>query len=327
MNKTYILIPVALLAALGAGITAWRHQASRRAQDTLYGNVDIREATLSFRVPGRVLEVAVDEGAAVKAGQVLASLDPEPLQNSLRATESAVAALKARHHLIQAGSRAEDVAQARARLASAQATLQEAERTLGRQRALVPAGAIAQSALDGAQTARDQAAAAQTVADTQLQALVRGFRPEERAEAEAHLRQAQAQLEAAQLALQDATLKAPIDGIVLTRAIERGTQVQAGTPAFSLSLVRPVWVRAYVNGPQMGRFAPGTAVALHTDARPGRPYAGTVGFVSPTAEFTPKPVETPDLRTSLVYRLRVVVQDPDDQLRQGMPVTIRRTQP
>ena len=99
--------------------------------------------------------------------------------------------------------------------------------------------------------------------------------------------------------------------------------VQPGTPAFSLSLSNPVWVRAYVNEPQLGRFPTGTKVTLHTDSRPDKPYLGVVGFVSPTAEFTPKTVETSDLRTSLVYRLRIGVDTPDAQLRQGMPVTVR----
>jgi HlyD family secretion protein len=99
--------------------------------------------------------------------------------------------------------------------------------------------------------------------------------------------------------------------------------VQAGTPGFSLTLTRPVWARVYVNETQMGRFSGGTRVTLATDTRPGKVYHGVVGYVSPTSEFTPKSVETADLRTSLVYRLRINVEDPDDMLRQGMPVTVR----
>ena len=100
--------------------------------------------------------------------------------------------------------------------------------------------------------------------------------------------------------------------------------VQVGSPAFSLSLTRPVWVRAYVPEVQLGQFPNGAKVELFTDSRPGQPYHGVVGFVSPTAEFTPKSVETTDLRTTLVYRIRIVVSDADEQLRQGMPVTVHK---
>lgn len=323
MNKKVIIIPAVLLAAAAAGISWYRHHDAAAKNGTIYGNVDIREATLAFRVAGRVAAFHVDEGATVKTGDVLASLDPEPLQNALSASEATEGALTARNSLVHHGYRAEDVEQAKARLLSAKAALSEAERQLVRQQALAPEGAAPQKVLDAALTARDQAAAQVKVAEEQVRTMTTGFRKEEVAESDAQLKQAQAQARTARLALKDAVLTAPSDGVILSRSIEKGTMVQNGTPAFSLSLTNPVWVRAYVAEAQLGAFAPGTKVTLHTDARPDKAYKGKVGFVSPTAEFTPKPVETSDLRTSLVYRLRVVVEDADDQLRQGMPVTVR----
>ena len=323
MNKKAIAIPVIVLALVIAGVVYYRSSAAEAQNTTLYGNVDIREASLAFRVAGRILSLEVDEGALVKAGDVLASLDPEPLQNSLRAAEATAAALGARNELLHRGYRSEDVEQAKARLQAAQASLAEADRNLVRQKTLAPEGAASQKALDAAQSVRDQAAAQAHSAEEEARLRISGYRKEEIAESDAQLRQAQAQLATARLALQDAVLRAPSAGVILTRAIEKGSMVQVGTPAFSLSLADPVWIRAYVAEPQLGKFAPSARILIHTDARPGQPYHGTVGFVSPTAEFTPKPVETPDLRTSLVYRLRVVVQDPDTQLRQGMPVTLR----
>ena len=323
MNKK-IVVAASVVAVLGvAGAVAYRRAAAAARNGTIYGNVDIREANLAFRVAGRVAEVKVDEGDTVRQGDVLASLDPEPLDHSLQAAEGSALALAARNALLHRGYRAEDVAQAKARLAAARAALAEAERNHARQKALVPSGAAPQRALDAAASARDQAAAQVRVAEDQLHTQSSGFRPEEIAESDAQLRAAQAQAQAARLARRDAVLTAPSDGVILTRAIEKGTMVQNGSPAFTLSLTRPVWVRAYVGETQLGRFAPGTKVLLHTDARAGKPYHGVVGFVSPTAEFTPKSVETEDLRTSLVYRLRVVVEDADVQLRQGMPVTVR----
>ena len=323
MNKKAIIIPIVVVAVGSAGLAYYRSSVAKEQNATIYGNVDIREASLAFRVAGRVLSMQVEEGDPVKAGDVLATLDPEPLQNSLHATEGAAAALTARNALMHRGYRTEDIEQAKAKLQAARASLAEAEQHLARQRILAPEGAASQRALDAAQSIREQAAAQVRTTEEAARLMSTGFRKEEIAESDAQLKQALAQLGTARLSLKDAVLTAPSEGVILTRAIEKGTMVQVGTPAFSLSLTHPVWVRAYVSESRLGHFTPGTKLLLQTDSRPDRPYHGLVGFVSPTAEFTPKSVETPDLRTSLVYRLRVVVQDPDAQLRQGMPVTLR----
>ena len=139
----------------------------------------------------------------------------------------------------------------------------------------------------------------------------------------AALEQAQAALAQAKLDLHDTVLTAPSDGTLMTRAVEPGTMLNAGGTVLTLSLTHPVWVRAYVDEKNLGQAQPGREVLLYTDSRPDKPYHGKIGFVSPSAEFTPKTVETPDLRTDLVYRLRIVVTDADDALRQGMPVTVQ----
>ena len=328
--KKVILIAAVLVLAGAAGYAAmhsgWAGKGQGPASNTIYGNVDIRSVNLAFRVGGRVQDVKVDEGARVEAGQVLAQIDPEPLQNAMRVAEASVAALSARNALIHKGQRMEEIDQARARVQAAQAALVDAEAQLTRTRQLIGNGFASQRTLDGALSLRDQQAAQLKVTQEQLRALSKGFRVEEIAESDAQLSQARANLEVARLTLRDATLLAPSSGVVLTRAIESGALVASGTPAFNLSLTQPVWVRAYVSEPLLGRYASGNKVLLHTDSRPNQPYHGVVGFVSPTAEFTPKAVETSDLRTALVYRLRVVVQDADAQLRQGMPVTIMLAQ-
>ncbi|OHX10384.1 secretion protein HlyD [Chromobacterium sphagni] len=324
MKKIWVAA-VALPALLAGGIAYYFYQSAAEAerQSTLYGNVDIRELSLAFRVSGRLALVQVDEGDSVQPGQILARLDAEPLRNSLNAALANEAALAARNALIHKGSRSEDIAQARARLDAAKAAWVQAESEYRRQRELVPAGGSSQQLLEAARSQRDQAISQRDAAQQQLQLLVKGYRPEEIAESDAQLKQARADLAAARLALRDANLQAPSAGIVLTRAVEAGSMVQAGTPAFSLSLRQPVWVRAYVGEPQLGRFASGSKVLLSNDSHPDKTYHGVVGFVSPTAEFTPKSVETADLRTSLVYRIRIVVSDADAGLNQGMPMTVR----
>lgn len=325
MNKK-LIFPIAVVA-LAAGGGTWacrgRGQADR---PTLFGNVDIRDVSLAFRVGGRVSDIRVDEGSVVRAGDLIASLDAEPLQDAVANAEAAVAATGAHAAMLHKGYRTEDVEQAKAKLDSARAALKEAEQQLARQQTMVPTGAAPQRTLDNAQSQRDQAAAQVRTAEQNLRELSTGYRKEEVEEADGQARQAQASLATAQLNLRDAQLIAPSDGVILTRAVEKGSMVAAGTPGFSLTLTSPVWARAYVSETELGRFNSGTKVTLATDLHPERPYHGVVGFVSPTAEFTPKNVETADLRTALVYRLRIVVTDPDVQLRQGMPVTVRLAQ-
>jgi HlyD family secretion protein len=314
-----------LLAMAGAAAWAWHvHAGLNGATPVVYGNVDIREVSLAFRTPGRVLQVLVDEGDVVQTGQVLARLDAAPQDNSVHSAQAALATAQAHNALVHHGFRAEDIQQAQERVNATQAALQEAKTQWARQSTLVPAGAAPQKALDTAQSVYDQAQANWKAAQAQLQLLQHGNRVEEVAESDAALMQARANLDSAKLAQNDVVLTAPSSGVILTRAIEPGAMVQVGSPAFSLSLTQPVWVRAYVPEVQLGQFPNGAKVELWTDSRPGQPYHGVVGFVSPTAEFTPKSVETTDLRTTLVYRIRIVVSDADPQLRQGMPVTVRQ---
>lgn len=132
---------------------------------------------------------------------------------------------------------------------------------------------------------------------------------------------AKANLDLAQIALGDTELKAPESGTILTRVREMGSIVAAGAPIFTLSLDKPVWIRTYIDEPHLSKVKPGQKVKILTDSE--ETFEGQVGFVSPQAEFTPKTVETTELRTSLVYRLRIIVTNANGSLRQGMPVTIQ----
>jgi HlyD family secretion protein len=321
MKKT--LIVLVLLAALAAII--WQVRDKFRQPGIplqLYGNVDIRGVDLGFRVAGRLLEVLHDEGDAVKAGDLLARIDAVPFAHDLARATAELAAVEADLRLKKSGYRREEIEQARAALEESRVFAADAARTHQRQAGLVAGGGTSKQNLESAEAAFDQAQQRVKVNEAKLRLLESGFRAEEIAIADAKVAQAQAARASAALHLEDTELRAPSAGIVLTRALEPGAIVQAGATAISLSLEQPVWVRAYVDERNLGRVPPGTKVLLITDGRPNRPFHGKVGFVSPRAEFTPKSVETPELRTSLVYRLRVVVDDPDASLRQGMPVTV-----
>ncbi len=327
--KKRIPIILVLLAAVAAGIYWFKVRPARQSGSTeqLFGNVDIREVSLGFRVAGRLQQVLKEEGDAVSAGEIVARLDDEPFKRELAEARAQVASLRARVQLLEAGYRPQEVAQARAVVREREVTMANAETIYKRQQMLASTGAVSTQDRDDAEARYREADARLKSAQEQLGVLESGFRQEEIEQAKADLARAEAALASVELRLEDSTLKAPTDGVVLTRAQEPGAILPLGTPVLTVSVKRPVWVRAYIREPDLGRIHPGMKVQVYTDSRKDRPYSGQIGYISPRAEFTPKNVETTELRTSLVYRLRVVIDEPDEGLRQGMPVTVRPNAP
>lgn len=288
---------------------------------TLYGNVDIREVDLGFRVGGRIAEIPVEEGARVTRGTLLARLDQASIDSAVGQADAQVAQAQAQLQRLENGSRTQEVAQAQARLAAAQAAAADAERDHARRKPLVEPGAISRDLWDQTVAARDRAQAQLAEARAALSLVQTGARSEDVAAARAALRAAQAARTSIGTDLGDTRLLASVDGVVVTRAREPGAIVGPGETVFTLAIDKPLRVRAYVAEGQLSRVAPGMKVTVTADGNPTR-YSGTIGYISPRAEFTPKTVETSDLRTDLVYRLRIVVDNADGKLRQGQPVTI-----
>jgi len=258
----------------------------------------------------------------VSADQVLAELDPVPFRTDVNSAKADLAQAQAQLDKTRRGFRVEEVAQARANVAQRAADLENAQVTLRRQEQLVAAGLVTHQQIDDAQARVHMSEAALAASRQQLALELRGSRIEDIMAQEATVASAQARLEKAQTALADATLLAPSKGIISVRARELGAIVQAGQTVYTLTLNDPVWIRAYVSQPRLGRIKPGMPVKVSIDSMPGRQYDGTVGFISPEAEFTPKTVQTEQVRDDLVYRIRVIAADPDNVFRQGMPVTV-----
>lgn len=322
-RKRTIVIVAVIAAAVLAAVIWTRRAGNDDGALVLYGNVDIREVQLAFRQPGRVLEMLFEEGDAVSAGARVATLDPEPYREALAVAEASVRVVAAEVARLHGGLRPQEITRAREELNRARAAATDAERNFQRQAGLLASQAISQATFDATRAVRDQTAASARAADAALSQAVEGFRNEDIAAGEARLAAAEATRDQAATALADTELLAPSNGTILARVREPGSMVASQSAVYSLSLDTPVYVRAYVGGPDLGRVAPGTRVRVHGDSS-DKVYAGQVGFVSPRAEFTPKTVETPDLRTDLVYRLRLVIDadQVDGGLRQGMPVTI-----
>jgi len=317
---------VLLLGAVGAtaGWT-WRSLAAGKRADSelaLYGNVDLRQVQLAFNNNERIAAVLVQEGDRVRRGQVLARLDTSRLEPQAAQAEAQAAAQRQVVERLHHGSRPEEIAQARANVESAKADATRARQDMARFDALLPKKALPRADYDLGKAAVDMAAAKLQVNQKALDLAVIGPRAEDIAQAEAQLRACEAQARLLRQQLADAQLAAPADAVVRTRIMEPGEMSSPQKPVFSLAITDPKWVRAYVSEPDLGHVHPGMAASVTVDSFPDRRFDGWVGFVSPVAEFTPKAVQTEELRTSLVYEVRVFVKDPAEELRLGMPATV-----
>jgi HlyD family secretion protein len=327
-----VLVGLLVVAAGGAGFWWWYTHQERAPQElVLYGNVDLRQVQLAFNNSERIVAVLVQEGDRVTKGQMLARLDTRRLEPQVAQAEAQAASQQQVVERLHHGSRPEEIAQARANVASAKADVANARLRYDRLKNLSvvrlrdqsEVRAVSQEDLDNAKAALDVAEAKLEVNQKALDLAIAGPRKEDIAQAEAQLRANQAQLAFLRQQLADAQLVAPIDAVVRTRLLEPGDMAFPQRPVFTLAITDPKWVRAYVSEPDLGKVHPGMAAAVAVDSFPGRQFEGWVGFISPVAEFTPKSVQTEELRTSLVYEVRVFVNDPADELRLGMPATVR----
>ncbi len=273
MRKNILIVLLASALVLMIGLLAWvvfREKIDPNVIE-LYGNVDVRQVDIGFRVSGQVSELKFEEGDKVAQGSLMCMLDPSPYDSQL---EEAIAAAEA-----------------------IRVNLENAEVLLQRRLELIGIGGVSMEDLDNARANRDQLLA--------------------------NLVQAESAIIVAEDNMRYTRAFAPTDGVILTRIREPGTVVNPGNPVYTLSVSSPVWIRAFVNEPDLGRVYYGMKAEVFTDIKNGKSYLGKIGFISPVAEFTPKTVQTTDLRTDLVYRLRVYVDNPDRELVQGMPVTVK----
>lgn len=319
------LIAVIILAVLAG--TAFYFLRGDQDGNTivLHGNVDLRQIELPFADSERIAAVLVEEGDRVKAGQVLARLDTGRLEPRVHQAEAQVASQAEVLRRLRNGSRPEETAQARAALAAAQAEAENARSQYARLRDISDSSngrAISVQDLDAAAVAARMSDARVETNRKSLELALAGPREEDIAQAAALLSGAEAQLALLRRQLRDAELLAPVDAVVRNRLMEPGELALPQRPVFSLAVTSPKWVRAYANEVALGRLRLGMPAQITIDSAPKQPLAGSLGFISSVAEFTPKTVQTEELRTSLVYEVRIFVEDPDDRLRLGMPASV-----
>lgn len=319
-----VVLLVFLLAAVAAVALHLFREGNQRGDNaiTLYGNVEIREVQLAFQDAGRILRLAVDEGAAVRKGMLLAEIDPTRYRLEVQRLESETEAQKQLLERLLQGRRPQEIAKARAAKNAAETILADAGNNYARTEKLFVLNKISRQQVDRALSALAEAEAALETAQQELSLAEEGSRKEDIARAEAGLRALEAGLALARQKYDDTGLYAPGDGIIHNRILEPGAMASPGSPVLTLALTDPLWIRTYITEPDLGRVREGMRAEIRTDSFPEKIYRGWLGFISPTAEFTPKSVETPELRTRLVYRARIFACNPEGELRLGMPVTV-----
>jgi HlyD family secretion protein len=305
------------------------------------GHVEATETRLAAEAGGRVLTLTVKEGDRVEQGQTILTLDTRDTELAINRAKAEQHAAEAQLRLVQAGARVEDIRQAqsqvetaRAEVAAARVELRSAEEDLDRFETLLKNNSGSRKQRDDAATRRDlardrvtQAESRVKTAEEVLAKLKAGSRPEEIDAARARVGTVTAQIAALEKGLHDATLRSPIAGVVTEKLVEIGEVLPPRAPAIVVVDLDHAWADVFVPEPTVPQIKIGQAATVFTDAsRPGSGQAGggglqgTVAFISPKAEFTPRNVQTAEERSKLVYRVRITVDNQAGVLKQGMPV-------
>lgn len=282
------------------------------------GHVEATQVRLASRVSGTLLEVRCQEGETLQAGEVVARLDTAQLERELEKARAQRDATAAELALLEAGARAEEIAEAQARLAAAQAELAAAQADVARYQPLAQKGAANRKLLEDAETKALIATQQVAALHARLQLLQAGARSQEKAAARARLAAAEAQVKVLEQVLADSVVVSPLSGTVIERLAEPGEFLPAGTPVVVVADLAHPWLEVYVDEPHLAHLRLGQPVKVTVDGRPDA-FAGVISFVAPQPEFTPKNVQTPDERAKLVFKVKVALENPGGVFKPGMP--------
>ncbi len=326
MNARRRLAGLVLVAAvIGAGLWWFVFRAAPGPDGhtlTLYGNVDIREIQPAFNDTDVINRMQVSEGAVVKKGELIATIDDRRYAARLAQAKQQADSLKATLDRLVNGSRPEEIAQAKATMEGVRATYENNKILYDRTTGLLPKGAASTEDRDNARAQLNASRENYEAAKQAYILAVKGPRAEDISAARTAYQAATAAAALAEREFADTKLYAPQDGIVEDRILEPGDMASPSTPVYTIALTQPLWVRAYVPETQLGKLALGQPATVSTDSFPGKRYRAWVGYIAPNAEFTPKTVETTELRTRLVYQVRVYVCNSRNELRLGMSATV-----
>ena len=320
--KIRISILIVATALIGAGIYFYPRLTSKSKpanEIVLSGNIEAHESLVSFKVQGRIVDLPVEEGQSVEAGSVLARLDDADYQQKVRIDEATVGVRESNLALTLAGTREQEIKAVHQSMLDAQADLAQKKLDYQRAERLFSEGVMAMQERDLADTALKRAQATFQAAEQRYNEAVEGSRKEDIAIAQANLKEASANLGMSRVNLDYTTLHAPTAGVITVRQAELGEVVVPGTPVVTLADLDHIWLRAYIADTDLGRIHWGQDAVVTTDTYPGKQYPGRISFIASEAEFTPKSVQTYKERVTLVYRIKIDIDNHSHALKPGMP--------
>ena len=320
--KRLIPILILLAAVIAAGVYLYPRLTKKSEpanQITLSGNIEAHESLVSFKVQGRIVDLPVEEGQSVEQGALLARLDDADYEQKVRIDEASVHVRESNLALTLAGTREQEVKASQQTMLDAQADLQEKKLDYDRAQRLFRKDEVSAQDRDLADTALKRAEATFRATQQRYNEAVEGSRKEDIVIARANLREAHANLGLSRVNLDYTILRAPTTGVITVRQTELGEVVVPGTPVVTLADLDHIWLRAYIAETDLGRIHWNQEATITTDTYPGKQYRGRVSFISSSAEFTPKSVQTYKERVTLVYRIKIDIDNPNHELKPGMP--------
>lgn len=319
-------IPVLILVLAVAGVAYYsymrEHGSARSGQANalrVSGNIETHESVVGFKVSGRIAELPVEEGQWVDKDALVARLDQEDYRQQVAMDRAALGVQKEQLNLALAGSRKQEIEAAEQVLNDAKADLEQKKLDFSRAETLYREQVGSQQARDQAETNLKRARAAVDRAQQQYDQTVEGTRREQLDVNRAAVVQAEQKLRMSKIDLDYTRLLAPKAGVILVRQAELGEVVAPNTPVVTIGDLDHVWLRAYVSESDLGRIRYGQPAVIRTDTYPGKAYHGRISFISDKAEFTPKSVQTFKERVTLVYRIKIDVDNPNHEFKPGMP--------
>lgn len=322
--KRIILIVLVIAIAGAAWFFGAKWMARKKSPNEmkLSGNIEAHESLVGFKVTGRIVELPIEEGQSVTAGQLLARLDDDDYRQALAVDKATERVRDSQLRLSLAGSRTQDVEAAYQAVLDAKADLEQKQKDLNRYNELYQKDEITGQTRDQAATNVTRAKATLERQQQVYNELQEGTRKEQIAVDRANLHQAMDTVGVSRVRLGYTVLNAPISGVILVRQAELGEVVSPGSPVVTLADLDHIWVRVYLPETDLARLALGQDVTVTTDTYPGKRYHGRVSFISSEAEFTPKSVQTEKERVTLVYRVKVDIDNMNHELKPGMPADV-----
>ncbi|MBI5632944.1 MAG: efflux RND transporter periplasmic adaptor subunit [Nitrospirae bacterium] len=317
------LLIIGALIIIGFVVFLLNRQGNRNGKDIiLSGNIEVTEADLGFKYGGRIAALYKDEGQIVAKGESLALLDSAEIEGQADQSRALLNETRTRLNELKAGSRPQELTQAKAQVANAEAELIKAKSDYERYSSLYEKGVVAAEQRDAMKKSRDVATAQHQKALEALSLLKEGPRREEIQAAGSRVHQAEAAVKVSEERLKETVLTAPLSGIVLQKNAEKGEIALPGIAIYTIGDLQHPWIKIYVKEDKLGLVRLGQKAEITTDSYPGKKYEGVVTFISSEAEFTPKNVQTREERVKLVFGVKVSVKNMNDELKPGMPADV-----